>query len=319
MQIGNVKLTNRVVLAPLAGVSDSSFRRLAKEMGCALMFTEMVSAKGLLCSPRQSMPMAWFTDEERPIGIQLFGADPDVLGRGAEIAARLKPDLLDINMGCPVRKVAGRGEGCALMRDPEKAFRVTRAVCEAVQVPVTVKMRKGWNETSVNVTEVALAVQEAGAVAVTVHGRTGEQGYSGMADWGAIAKVKKILAIPVIGNGDIRQPEEAAAMLAETGCDAVMIGRGVLGNLWLIKRTVHYLAADEILPEPDASERVRMALRHLAMMVQHKGEQIGVREMRKHAAWYIKGLQGAAQTRNLLMESKTKQEMEKILSSLVPD
>lgn len=319
MRIGNVKLANRVVLAPLAGVSDSPFRRLAKEMGCALNFTEMVSAKGLVCAPGHSLPMARFTESERPIGIQLFGADPVILGQGAEIAARLQPDLLDINMGCPVRKVVSRGEGCALMRDPKKAFRVTRAVCEAVQVPVTVKMRKGWDEASVNVKEVALAVQEAGAAAVTVHGRTGKQGYSGRADWRAIANVKELLAIPVIGSGDISQPQEAAAMLTETGCDAVMIGRGVLGNPWLIKRTVHYLATGELLPEPDAAERVRMVLRHLAMMIQHKGEQIGVREMRKHAAWYIKGFEGAAQTRHLLTEAKTTREMENILSSLVSD
>jgi tRNA-dihydrouridine synthase B len=319
MQIGDVRLINPVVLAPMAGVSDRPFRLLAKEMGCALVFTEMVSAKGLLCAPAQSLPIAMFTEKERPAGIQLFGGDPDVLARGAQVAARLNPDLLDINMGCPVRKVAGRGEGCALMRDPEKAYRIVGAVTGAVQLPVTVKMRKGWNEATVNAPEIALAAQEAGAAAVTVHGRTAEQGYRGYADWEIIARVKEALAIPVIGSGDIYRPQDAARMLAETGCDAVMIGRGALGNLWLIKRTVHYLATGELLPEPAAGERIKMALRHLSMLVEDRGERAGVRVMRKHAAWYTKGMRGAAQVRSLIMEAETGPEMEKILSSLVPD
>ncbi|MCL5982762.1 MAG: tRNA dihydrouridine synthase DusB [Firmicutes bacterium] len=319
MQIGTVKLDNPVVLAPMAGVSDRIFRLLAKEMGCALVYTEMVSAKGLLCAPAQSLPIALFKEEERPIGIQIFGGDPDVLARGAQAAAGLKPDLLDINMGCPVRKVAGRGEGCALMRDPDKAYRIVAAVSGAVQLPVTVKMRKGWKEATANAPEIALAVQEAGAAAVTVHGRTGEQGYSGGADWEIIARVKETVDIPVIGSGDINEPQDAARMLAETGCDAVMIGRGALGNLWLIKRTVRYLETGELLPEPTLDERIGMALRHLSMLTEARGEQAGVRVMRKHAAWYLKGMQGAAQVRNLIMGAETKPEMEKILTSLVPD
>jgi len=318
MKIGTVNLENPVVLAPMAGVSDRHFRLLAKEMGCALVFTEMVSAKGLLCGPR-SLPIAMLTEEERPVGIQLFGGDPDVLAAGALIAAGLGPDLLDINMGCPVRKVAGRGEGCALMCDAEKAYRIVSAVTRAVRLPVTVKMRKGWDEVTVNAPEIALAVQEAGAAAVTVHGRTGVQGYSGVADWGAIAKVKEALAIPVIGSGDIFQPQDAARMLAETCCDAVMIGRGALGNPWLIRRTVHFLATGELLPEPTAEERVKMALRHLSMLAEDRGEQAGVRVMRKHAAWYLKGMRGAARVRGLIMAAETRPEMEKVLSSLVPD
>lgn len=319
MQIGNVKLVNPVVLAPMAGVSDRPFRMLAKEMGCSLVFTEMVSAKGLLFASPQSLPIAMFTEEERPVGIQLFGGDPDVLAEGALIAEGLNPDLLDINMGCPVRKVAGRGEGCALMRDPEKVYRIVSAVTRVVQLPVTVKMRKGWNEATVNAAEIALAAQEAGAAAVTVHGRTAEQGYKGYADWKIIARVKEALAIPVIGSGDIRRPQDAARMLAETGCDAAMIGRGALGNLWLIKRAVHYLATGELLPEPNDSERIRMALLHLSMLTKARGEQAGVRVMRKHAAWYLKGMWGAARVRSFIMQAETQLEMEKFLSSLVPD
>jgi tRNA-dihydrouridine synthase B len=319
MQIGNVKLANPVVLAPMAGVSDQPFRMLAKEMGCSLVFTEMVSARGLLFAPAQSLPIAMFTEEERPVGIQLFGGDPDVLAEGALIAEGLNPDLLDINMGCPVRKVAGRGEGCALMRDPEKVYKIVSAVTRAVQLPVTVKMRKGWNEATVNASEIALAAQEAGAAAVTVHGRTAEQGYKGYADWKIIARLKETLAIPVIGSGDIRRPQDAARMLAETGCDAAMIGRGALGNLWLIKRTVHYLATGELLPEPTDSERIRMTLLHLSLLTKARGEQAGVRVMRKHAAWYLKGMWGAARVRSFIMQAETQLEMEKFLSSLVPD
>jgi tRNA-dihydrouridine synthase B len=317
MHIGNVVLKNQVVLAPMAGVTDSSFRLLAVEMGAALVFSEMVSAKGAACSPAQTLRIAQFTEDERPLGIQLFGSDPETMARGAELTAGLKPDLIDLNMGCPVRKVISKGEGCALMRDPEKAYSITRAVCCAVNIPVTVKMRKGWNDTEVNALEVALAVQEAGAAAVTVHGRTREQGYSGSADWTIIKQVKDRLTIPVIGNGDVRLPGDAARMIAETGCDAVMIGRGILGNLWLIRRTVHFLKTGELLPEPDITQRVALALKHLDMTVADKGEHIGVREMRKHVAWYLKGLRGAAQTRNRVMRADNVAGMKEILQSLI--
>jgi tRNA-dihydrouridine synthase B len=300
MRIGNITLKNRVVLAPMAGVTDSSFRLLAVEMGAALVFTEMISAKGAACSP-QTLKIAKFTENERPLGIQLFGSDPDTMSQGAQLTATLGPDLIDLNMGCPVRKVVSKGEGCALMRDPEKVYRITQAVCSAVNIPVTVKMRKGWDDTEVNALEVALAVQEAGAAAVTVHGRTREQGYSGLADWTIIKQVKDRLAIPVIGNGDVRHPADAARMIDETGCDAVMMGRGTLGNLWLIRRTVHFLKTGELLPEPDITQRVALALRHLDMTVADKGEYIGVREMRKHVSWYLKGLRGGAQIRNMVM------------------
>lgn len=316
MEIGNIRLHNKVILAPMAGVTDSPFRILAKEMGCAMVYTEMVSAKGAVCAPAQTLKIARFTEEERPIGIQLFGSDPAVFAEAVSFCAALEPDVLDINMGCPVKKVAGKGEGCALMRDPDRAHDITKAVCQAAAVPVTVKMRIGWDAQTINVVEVAKAVEEAGAAAVTVHGRTREQGYSGKADWSHIARVKAALRIPVVGNGDIWQPQDAERMLTETGCDAVMIGRGVLGNLWLIRRTIQYLANGEILPEPDIHERQALAQRHLEMLVQHKGEHIGVREMRKHAAWYLKGIPGAAVIRNNVMQAKTKDEMNHILASL---
>ena len=318
MQIGSLVLKNKVILAPLAGVTDSPFRTLALEMGCALVFTEMVSAKGTVYAPEQSLQMARFSAHERPIGIQLFGSDPEVFAKAAKICTGLAPDILDINMGCPVKKVAGKGEGCALMRDPDKAYAITRAVCRAVTIPVTVKMRKGWDDTEVNAVEVALAVQEAGAAAVTVHGRTRQQGYSGRADWSIIAKVKQALRIPVIGNGDIWQPQDAKNLLAETGCDAIMVARGVLGNLWLIKRTVHFLDTGELLPEPELAEKLALACRHLGMVVAHKGEYIGVREMRKHIAWYLKGIRGAAMVRNQIMKAKTEDEVRTILGNLIP-
>ncbi|MBS4032277.1 MAG: tRNA dihydrouridine synthase DusB [Clostridiales bacterium] len=313
MRIGNVLLKNKVVLAPMAGVTDSPFRLLAKEMGCALVFTEMVSAKGIICAPRETLRVASFSRDEKPLGLQLFGSDPEIMAKGAVIAAELNPDMIDINMGCPVKKVAGKGEGCALMRDPNKAFAITKAVCEAVSIPVTVKIRKGWDNSSVNAVELALALEEAGASAVSVHGRTREQGYSGRADWSIIAKVKENVHIPVIGNGDLWRPEDGAAMLAETGCDAIMVARGVLGNLWLIKRTVHYLKTGELMPEPDMGEKAALALRHLEMIIEAKGEYIGVREMRKHVAWYLKGVPGAAKIRNQVMQASSRAEMKDIL------
>jgi tRNA-dihydrouridine synthase B len=316
MKIGKVTLKNKVVLAPMAGVTDSPFRLLAKEMGCGLVFTEMVSAKGVVCALAQTRKLAEFSEAERPIGIQLFGSDPAVFAEAVPFCLELHPDIIDINMGCPVRKVAGKGEGCALMLDPEKAYAVTRAVHSASSVPVTVKMRKGWDDHQVNVVEVAQAVQEAGAAAVTVHGRTREQGYSGKADWSAIARVKEALSIPVIGSGDIWQPEDARRMLAETGCDAIMVGRGVLGNLWLIRRIVCYLETGEILLEPQIPEKAAFARRHLGMVVQQKGEFIGVREMRKHVAWYLKGMSGAAMVRNRVMQAKTEAEMATLLDEL---
>lgn len=314
MRIGSCRLKNRVVLAPMAGITDSVFRTLAVEMGAGLVFTEMISAKGVICSPENTLRLAAFSERERPIGIQIFGSDPEIMAQAARILAAKKPDLIDINMGCPVRKVVSKGEGCALMKDPKKAAEITRAVVEAVNLPVTVKMRKGWDDSSPNCVEVALAVAGAGAAAITIHGRTAAQGYSGLADWRAIAKVKDAVAIPVIGSGDVFKPEDAEKMMNETGCDAVMIGRGALGNPWLIRRTVHYLETGELAEEPSLKERVSFALRHLHMMVESKGEVVAVREMRKHVAWYIKGFHGAARMREEVMKAKTVEEVTELLN-----
>lgn len=316
MEVGNISLKNQIVLAPMAGVTDGPFRLLAKEMGCALVYTEMVSAKGVISAPKHSLTLARFSEEERPLGIQLFGSEPAVFAEAVSVCEFMEPDLFDINMGCPVKKVTGKGEGCALMREPKKAYSIVKAVSRMTKVPVTVKMRKGWDEQSVNVIEVAQAVEAAGAAAVTVHGRTREQGYSGKADWRAITDVKAVLKIPVVGNGDIWQPEDAKRMLCETGCDAVMIGRGSLGNLWLLKRTIHYLASGNLLPEPTTAERIVLAKRHLDLAVNHKGEYSGVREMRKHLAWYFKGIPRATVVRNRIMQAKTKAELLVVLADL---
>ncbi|NLP36478.1 MAG: tRNA dihydrouridine synthase DusB [Firmicutes bacterium] len=317
MQIGNITLQNKVVLAPMAGVTDSPFRQLVKEMGCALVYTEMISAKGAVCAPEQTLKIAAFQPVERPIAIQIFGNDPLVMAEGAVLCESLKPDIIDINMGCPVKKVAGRGEGCALMRDPDLVLRIVQAVCASVNLPVSVKIRKGWDDANINAVEVALAAQEGGAAAVAVHGRTREQGYSGKADWSIIRKVKTAVNIPVIGNGDVLSPEDAAQMLEQTGCDAVMIGRGVMGNPWLIQRTIHFLETGRLLAEPTLAEKKALALRHLEMVVENKGEYIGVREMRKHLAWYLKGVRKAAYYRNQVMRATTKEELQKIIQSII--
>ncbi|MFZ5626939.1 MAG: tRNA dihydrouridine synthase DusB [Bacillota bacterium] len=313
MKIGGVRLANRVFAAPMAGVTDRSFRQLAREMGCGLVYTEMISDLALLYSNKKTLEMVDIGDEPKPIAVQIFGSRPEEMARAAELVEEAGATIIDINMGCPAPKIVRNNEGAALMRDPELAGRIVEAVCSAVKVPVTVKMRKGWDENSVNVLEVAKIVEAAGAKAVTIHGRTRSQMYSGEADWRIIAAVKTELKIPVIGNGDIWTPQDAARMLAETGCDAVMIGRGALGNPWIFRRTVHYLATGELLPEPTAAEKVQMAKRHLELLLAEKGEYIAVREMRKHAAWYVKGLREATRLREEINKATSAQEVKDCL------
>ncbi|AVX19319.1 MULTISPECIES: tRNA dihydrouridine synthase DusB [Carboxydocella] len=313
MKIGGVRLANRVFAAPMAGVTDRSFRQLAREMGCGLVYTEMISDLALLYSNKKTLEMVDIGDEPKPIAVQIFGSRPEEMARAAELVEEAGATIIDINMGCPAPKIVRNNEGAALMRDPELAGRIVEAVCSAVKVPVTVKMRKGWDENSVNVLEVAKIVEAAGAKAVTIHGRTRSQMYSGQADWRIIAAVKTELKIPVIGNGDIWTPQDAARMLAETGCDAVMIGRGALGNPWIFRRTVHYLATGELLPEPTAAEKVQMAKRHLDLLLAEKGEYIAVREMRKHAAWYVKGLREATRLREEINKATSAQEVKDCL------
>lgn len=317
MKIGCIELENPVISAPMAGITDKSFRMLAKEAGCSLVCTEMVSDQALLYGNPKTCSLLDVTGEDGPVCMQVFGSDPGYMAGAAEIVESRGACLIDINMGCPTPKIVKNGEGSALMKEPEKAAGIIRAIVRAVKVPVTVKMRKGWDESTVNAVELACLAENAGAAAVTVHGRTRSQFYSGKADWGIIASVKRAVHIPVIGNGDIWAPADALRMLEQTGCDGIMIGRAALGNPWIFKQTVHYLKTGELIPGPSPGERAAMALRHFGLLVGNKGEIVAVREMRKHAAWYMKSLRGAARLRELVNRAKSAQEMKDILGSLL--
>ena len=312
--IGKVRLSNQVIAAPMAGISDRAYRILAKEAGCALVCTEMISDQALLYGNPKTLLLLNHVGEAGPLSVQIFGSNPGNMARAAKIAEDAGADLIDLNMGCPVPKVVRNGAGAALMRNPELAARIVREVVSSVNVPVTVKMRKGWDENSVNAVEVALLAEAAGAAAVTVHGRLKSQYYTGRADWGIIKSVKDALTIPVIGNGDIQKPADARMMLDETGCDAVMIGRAALGNPWIFSRTIHYLATDELLPYPSFYEKLNTALRHLELISQTKGDKIALLEMRKHAAWYIKGLPGAALMRQKINGAESVKELALLLT-----
>ncbi|MDW7674160.1 MAG: tRNA dihydrouridine synthase DusB [Bacillota bacterium] len=313
MQIGTVQLTTNVFNAPMAGVTDKAYRLLAKDQGCELTFTEMVSDKALIFNNKRTFHLINLEGEIRPIAVQIFGSEPEVMAEAAKIVENIGADIIDINMGCPAPKIVKNGEGCALMRNLPLAEKIIKAVVAAVKIPVTVKMRKGWDESEINVLELAERAEAAGAVAVTVHGRTRKQFYSGQADWTIIAEVKRLLRIPVIGNGDVWTPQDGKALLEQTGCDAIMIGRGSMGNPWIFGRTNHLLKTGELLPEPTALEKVTMALKHLRLIIEDKGEVIGVREMRKHAAWYLKGLPGASKIRDLVNKKDSQEELEELL------
>lgn len=309
MEIGGVGLANPVIAAPMAGVTDRAFRTLAREAGCGLVCTEMVSDQALIYGNPKTATILNIEGEPAPLSVQIFGSNPGYMEEAAKMVAAGRPALIDINMGCPTPKIVRNGEGAALMRTPELAYEVARAVVSAVKIPVTVKMRKGWDENEVNAVQIATLMEKAGVSAVTVHGRTRSQFYSGEADWGIIREVKRAVGIPVIGNGDIRAPRDARRMMDETGCDGVMIGRAAMGNPWIFTRIIHYLQTGEELPPPPPEERVATALRHLELLVGLKGEYTGVREMRKHAAWYLKGMHGAARLRQELNNARTMEEM----------
>ena len=299
LRIGNTILENNVILAPMAGVTDLPFRLLCREQGAGCVVTEMVSAKAILYNNRNTKELMQIHPQERPAAIQLFGSDPDIM---AQIAARIEDgpyDFIDVNMGCPVPKVVNNGEGSALMKNPKQAEKVLSAMVKAVKKPVTVKFRKGFNDTSVNAVEFAKMAEGSGVAAVAVHGRTREQYYSGKADWDIIRQVKEAVKIPVIGNGDIFTPQDAGRMMEETGCDGIMVARGAKGNPWIFRRINHYLDTGEILPGPSIEEIQAMILRHGHMLAAYKGEQTAMREMRGHVAWYTKGMPHSAALRNV--------------------
>jgi len=321
LKIGNVKIDGRVFLAPMAGVCNSAFRKIIKEMGCSLVFAEMVSDKGLIYNSQKTKDMLYFEECERPIAQQIFGSDKDTFVEAAKMVYDImKPDIIDINMGCPVPKVAVKSQaGAALLKSLDKIREIVSAVCEAVPVPVTVKIRSGWDSNSINAVEVAKICEEAGASAITVHGRTRSQGYSGKADLDIIKAVKENVSIPVIGNGDVVSLETANRMLEYTGCDAIMIGRGVLGNPWLIKEIDAYLRTGEVIPKPTYEDKINMCYHHLDNLLKIKTEKVAVLEMRSHVSWYIKGMPGAQQVKNSVFKAQTSEELRKILDNYLKE
>lgn len=316
MKIGSLELKNNVFLAPMAGVTDMPFRVICSEMGCGLVYSEMVSAKGLMYGSKNTEKLLSVDKRERPIAVQLFGSSPEILGKMAKSLEDAAIDIIDVNMGCPAPKIVKNGEGSALMKTPALVGEIVRSVVESQKKPVTVKFRKGFDDGSINAVEIAEIAEANGASAVAVHGRTREQYYSGKADWDIIKEVKKSVSIPVIGNGDVFSPQDAENLFDYTGCDAVMIGRGAQGNPWIFRRITKYLETGEILPPPDAGERMEVALRHLKMLVDFKGEYIGVREMRRHLSDYTKGMTGAAQMRGKINSASTLAEMEEYIKSI---
>ncbi|MGN1090671.1 MAG: tRNA dihydrouridine synthase DusB [Huintestinicola sp.] len=294
ISIGNVKIEQSAALAPMASVADRAYRLICKEQGAAYMVSEMISAKGLCYSDRKTEELCTVDERERPYALQLFGEDAEFCGRAAGMLMKYKPDILDINMGCPVPKIAGNGSGSALMKDPDRAYDIVRAVVASSDVPVTVKIRAGWDENSINAPEFAKAMESAGACAITIHGRTRNQMYRGNADWDIIKKVKDAVNVPVIGNGDITSAQDAERMYRETGCDLVMIGRGSYGNPWIFSQVKHYLETGVILPEPDFSERLETMYRQTEMAVSFKGERMAMAEARRQCAFYLRGVKGAA-------------------------
>ena len=312
MIIGNVTIEGIAALAPMAGVSDRAFRELCVSFGASYVETEMISSKGLEMGDRKSRQLAYLSDQERPAAIQIFGNDPDIMASSISKLIEYCPQIIDINMGCPVPKVAGHGSGAALMKDPTLAERIISSVAKASDIPVTVKIRAGWDSDSVNAVEFAERAESAGAAAVIVHGRTKAQMYAPPVDTDIIAKVKKAVSIPVIANGDITDEQSAMIMLEKTNADLLMIGRGALGNPWLFSRINAYYKEGRIIPPPPVSEKMRVMIKHVETICEDKGANVGLREARKHAAWYTKGLRGSAKYRNRLSQISDIDELREI-------
>ena len=316
MRIGNVKLRGYAALAPMAGVADRAFRELCMAFGAGYCVSEMVSAKGIAYHSRKSAELMEISDTERPCAVQLFGTEPDTMADAAKFATRYRPEVIDINMGCPAPKIAGSGSGAALMRDPELCGRIVQAVSRAVDIPVTVKLRSGFDSAHINAVEVAKIVEKNGAQAVTVHGRTKEQFYAPPVDYDIIRAVKRALSIPVIGNGDIHDAKSAQFVLEYTGCDYLMVGRGALGNPWVFREINEYFDKGIIIPPPTLEEKCDILLRHISAVAAYKGESIGMREARKHTAYYLKGFKNAAKLRNLAFSMETKEDLLRLIAEI---
>lgn len=317
MKIGNVQLDNEVFLSPMAGVTDLPFRTICKEKGCGMLYTEMINAKALCYDDENTKKMLNLEDDGHPVAVQIFGSDPEYMGKAASIMNQYTNDILDINMGCPAPKVIKNGDGSALMRNPKLAAEVLTAVVKNSEKPVTLKIRKGWDDNSVNALEIAKIAEECGISALAIHGRTREQFYSGKADWDIIAEIKQSINIPVIGNGDVFDVQDAVNMLEKTKCDAIMIGRGSQGNPWIFNRINHYMKTGEVLPEPTLEEKIGTAIKHMNLAVAEHGEYVAVREMRKHIGWYLKGLKNSAKYRDQINKITDYKEVISMLEEYV--
>ena len=319
LKIGNVTLPNRYILGPMAGVTDLPFRVLCKEQGAGLLCMEMVSAKAILYNNKNTESLLEIHPDEQPVSLQFFGSDPKIMSEMAKRVEERPFDIMDINMGCPVPKVVRNGEGSALMKNPKLVYEIVSAMVKAIDKPVTVKIRKGFDDSCINAVEIAKIIEEAGAAAVAVHGRTREQYYSGQADWDIIAQVKDAVKIPVIGNGDVDSPEKAKAILEQTGCDGVMIGRAAEGNHWIFREVVSYLTDGTIPARPTNREKRELILRHAALQLEYKGEYTGVREMRKHLSWYTVGMPHSAHFRQTINTMEKMDELIRGVHDIFPD